>query len=186
MSGGSSRHFKVLTREPKSCIWGLRANPRLVRHGRSQERSEAAPGCRMGSSAQSGTGSICTPGVAPLSFLSMPLYHPGAVCKEKIEIMPRTKALTAELDIPGQCEQSVEVKAVTIQRDFKSDTCRFHFTGTPIFLAPLAYVLPCWKRSVCLLMTRLASTGKNNQHSLNTSITSISICNQGPMDSCVP
>lgn len=127
-----------------------------MRHGRSWGQSGADPGCGVGSSVQSGTGSICTPGVAPLPFLSMPLYHPDALCKEKIEIMPWTKALTAELDIPGQCEQSVEVKPVTIQRDFKSDTCRFHFTGTPIFLAPLAYMFPCWKRSISLFNCQIS------------------------------
>lgn len=50
----------------------------------------------------------------------------------------------------------MEVKLVTIQRDFKSDTCKFHFTGTPIFLAPLAYMLPCWKRSIGLFNDQIS------------------------------
>lgn len=50
----------------------------------------------------------------------------------------------------GQCDQSMEVRPVTIQGRFKSGTCRCHFPETQTFVAPLAYILPCWKRSISL------------------------------------
>lgn len=98
--------------------------------------------------------------------------------------MPQTNAFTAELNTSGQCG----VKLVTIQGDFKLDTCRFHFPENQIifFWLLLLICFPDGRGQLAFLMNRLSNIGKNNQHSLDTSITSIPIPNQGPMDSNLP
>lgn len=81
--------------------------------------------------------------------------------RKKPGITPRTNAFTAELDTSGRCQQSMEVKPVTIQGDSKLDTCRFNFLETEFFLAPLAYMFSSWKRSISLFNDQITQHREN-------------------------